>query len=109
PLLTSAWSPRVYRDADDTVIAFASVPMAHLAATATEQAVPSISEAATLALGADPGDTASPVRHAQRRERLLAAIAAAQERHRQRLKSVQEQQARVGDIDRLRTWGELIY
>lgn len=109
PLLTSAWSPRVYRDEDDLVVAFAPVPMAHLAATATEEAVPSISAAAVAALGADPGDTASPVRHAQRRERLLAAIGAAQERHQRRLHSVQEQQAKAADIDQLRTWGETIY
>lgn len=111
PMLTSAWSPMVYRDQDEAVIAFAATPMAHLAAIATATPVPTISIAASLALGAagDDGDSTSPVRHAQRRERLLASMEATRKRHQSRLHSVQAQQARAEDIDQLRTWGETIY
>lgn len=111
PLLTSAWSPMIYRDQDESVIAFSATPMAHLAATATAIAVPTISAAASLAMGAaaDDAESTSPARHAQRRERLLASIQATRRRHQGRLHSVQAQQARAEDIDQLRTWGETIY
>jgi predicted ribosome quality control (RQC) complex YloA/Tae2 family protein len=109
PLLTAAWAPRVYEDADGLVVAFSAVPLGYLAGSTKEVPVPSISNAAALAMGSDPGDAASPIRHAQRRDRLLASIQAARERHQRRLASVQEQQARAGETERLREWGELIY
>ena len=109
PMLTSAWAPAVYRDDEETVIAFAATPMAHLAASATSEAMPSISAAASLAMGTESDEADSPVRHAQRRERLLASIQAARERLQRRLTSVREQQARAGETEQLRTWGELIY
>ncbi|MDQ3696381.1 MAG: NFACT family protein [Chloroflexota bacterium] len=109
PLLTSTWAPRVYQDDDDVVVAFAADPLGYLAGSMKEGAVPSISAAAALAMGSDLGDAASPIRHAQRRDRLLASIQAARERQQRRLHSVQEQQARAGETERLREWGDLIY
>ena len=111
PMLTSAWSPRTYRGPDDAIIAFSATPMAHLAAIATEAEVPTISIAASRAFGAgrDDAESTSPARHAQRRERLLASMEATRKRLQSRLHSVQAQQARAGEIDQLRSSGEMIY
>ncbi|MBA2520772.1 MAG: NFACT family protein [Chloroflexia bacterium] len=109
PLLTSAWAPRVYQDDDDVVVAFAANPLGSLAGSMKDVTVSSISAAAALAMGSDPGDAASPLRHAQRRDRLLASIQDTRERQQRRLHSVQEQQARAGETERLREWGNLIY
>jgi len=131
PLLTSAWSPRLYRAAPEPSaaaeaetgdpidpaagdlaagdsIAYAPVPMAHLAATLVEEPVPSISTAIALIDGRD-GATATPVRHAQRRERLLGLVRAARAKEDRRLAAVREQGAKAAEADRLRRWGELIY
>ncbi len=118
PLLTSAWSPRVYREAPPAseagdagaapVVAFAAVPMAYLAATHREEPVATISAAAELALG-EEGEGGGPRRHAQRRERLLAAIATARQKQERRLHAIREQGAKAAEADRLRQWGELIY
>jgi predicted ribosome quality control (RQC) complex YloA/Tae2 family protein len=105
PLLTSAWQPSVYRD-DDAVVAFAAVPMRHLAAGHREESVPSISRAAELA---ETGGEATPVRHAQRRQRLVRSIGVVRDRARSRLASIREQGAKADEADRLRQWGELIY
>lgn len=117
PLLTSAWSPRVYRlpiepaaaedDVPGEVVAFAAVPMAHLAVTLREEPVATISRAAELA--AAESDATGPVRHAQRRERLLAAVGRERERQERRRSAMAQQQARAADGDRLRRWGETIY
>jgi len=125
PLLTSAWSPRLYRAASDgmgeageetggvgldpaDVVAYAPVPMAHLAAVLVEEPVPSISAAIALVDG-DGGTEPTPVRHAQRRERLLGLIRAARDKQRRRLAAVREQGAKAAEAETLRRWGELIY
>ena len=90
-----------------TVVAFAPIPMAHLAAAHVEEAVLGISAAAELADG--DGGEAGPVRHAQRRERLLAAVRAARQRQERRLAALGEQRAKAAEAETLREWGELIY
>jgi len=139
PLLTSAWAPRVYRErphpADPlareggstaavdaaepsspqdwvpaprvggAVVAFSAVPMAHLAAIHIEEAVASISAAAESAAA----EAAAGGRHAQRRERLLAAIRAARAKQERRLRAVREQGAKAAAAETLRASGELIY
>jgi predicted ribosome quality control (RQC) complex YloA/Tae2 family protein len=106
PLLTSAWSPCIYRDDEGAVVAFAPVPMRHLAGERTEEAVATISRAAELATC---GDEATPARHSQRRERLVQAIRSARERTETRLASLRAEGAKAAEADRLREWGELIY
>ncbi|HET7091815.1 MAG TPA: NFACT family protein, partial [Thermomicrobiales bacterium] len=112
PLLTSAWEPRVYRERGpdgeaSEVVAFSAVPMRHLAAAYDEEAAASMSEAAAMA--EDAATTIGPERHAQRRSRLLAQIAAARERQRRRLHALDEQRARAAEAERWRRWGESIY
>ena len=126
PLLTSAWSPHLYRkalgtssgdaegvgdEADGTagdVVAYAPVAMAHLATTLVEEPASSIS--AAVALGDDrDGATAAPLRHAQRRQRLLESIRGAREKQGRRLAAVREQGAKAAEAEALRRWGELIY
>jgi predicted ribosome quality control (RQC) complex YloA/Tae2 family protein len=92
------------------VRAFSPVSLAHLAANHAEEAVDSISVAAELALGElGEGGEAGPVRHAQRRERLLAAIRAERARQERRLAALREQGAKAAEAERLREQGELIY
>jgi predicted ribosome quality control (RQC) complex YloA/Tae2 family protein len=107
PLLTSDWSPRVYRDAQGTVFAFSPVPMAHLAAEGEEATVRDIFQAAELA--AAGGEAETPARHDQRRRRLAQAISDARERVETRLAALQKQNAKAEAAEQLRTWGELIY
>jgi predicted ribosome quality control (RQC) complex YloA/Tae2 family protein len=106
PMLMSAWAPHVYRDNEGSVVAFAPVPMRHLAVDRREEAVPTISRAAELAEGADE---ATPARHSQRRERLIQAIRSARERVDSRLSSLRAEGAKADEADRLREWGEMIY
>ncbi|HYO30925.1 MAG TPA: NFACT family protein, partial [Thermomicrobiales bacterium] len=122
PLLTAAWSPRLYRktlatssgDGDEVdgepgeVVAYAPVAMAHLAATLVEEPAPSISVAIALGEGVG-GATTAPLRHAQRRERLLESIRAAREKQGRRLAAVREQGVKAAEAESLRRWGELIY
>ncbi len=114
PLLTASWAPRVYREREgedgaqgNGVVAFAPVPMGHLALRFDESEAPSISAAADLAVG--DGDGVGPVRHAQRRERLAQAIRDARDRQQRRLASLREQRDKAAAAERLREWGELIY
>jgi predicted ribosome quality control (RQC) complex YloA/Tae2 family protein len=107
PLLTSAWEPRVYRDAEGTVFAFAPVPMAHLAAEGEEGVVRDIFQAAELALAGGEADT--PARHDQRRQRLAQAIGDARKRVETRLAALNEQNTKAEAAEQLRTWGDLIY
>ncbi len=115
PLLTSAWAPKVYRERDDAepesaqVVAYSAIPLAHLRQDHVEEAVASISAAVALVEGADEGDDATPARHAQRRQRLLASIAEARAKLERRLASVREQGALAAETETLRRWGELIY
>ncbi|MFN8591815.1 MAG: NFACT RNA binding domain-containing protein [Thermomicrobiales bacterium] len=111
PLATATWQPRVYRDrtvtGDGAVATFAATPMTHLAAELDEEPVASISAAAELA--ADAAGYATPERHAQRRERLLAAVRGERERVDRRMAALAEQSTRAADGERWKTWGELIY
>jgi predicted ribosome quality control (RQC) complex YloA/Tae2 family protein len=111
PLLTSAWAPRVYRerapDGGGRVVAFSAVPMRYLATEFDEKAAASMSQAAALA--EDESTAIGPERHAQRRSRLLAQIAAARERQQRRLAAIEAQQARAAEAERWRRWGETIY
>lgn len=115
PLLTSAWAPRLYRqrgddgDAASPVVAYAAVPMAHLLRDLDEEPATSISAAIALGEGSDDGSDGSPARHAQRRQRLLASIAAARDKLERRLASVRTQGAMAAETETLRRWGELIY
>lgn len=106
PLLTSAWSPRVYRSAEGETV-FAPIPLAHLAGSSEEISVPTISAAVDMVL-AEPDDGA-PVSHSQRRERLAQAVREGRERVQARLASIEAQEARAAQVERLRRWGELIY
>jgi predicted ribosome quality control (RQC) complex YloA/Tae2 family protein len=111
PLERDTWQPRVYRERDGEgaaeVVAFSPAPMAHLAANHDEIAVESISAAAAMAEGA----AARPPqeRHAQRRQRLCDAIAAARERAERRLASLADAADRAEEAERLKARGELIY
>ncbi|MDQ3045263.1 MAG: NFACT family protein, partial [Chloroflexota bacterium] len=106
PLLTSAWSPRVYLQADE-VVAFAAIPLRHLAALHTEEPRTSMSEAAELGSQRDGAET--PRDHAQRRARLAASIRDARRRLEVRRRSLDVEVAKVGEIERLRQRGDLIY
>ncbi|MEA2527404.1 MAG: hypothetical protein QOF73_4631 [Thermomicrobiales bacterium] len=106
PLLTSDWSPRIYRDDEGSVVAFAPVPMRHLAVERSEEEVPTISRAAELAGGSDES---TPARHGQRRQRLVQAIRTARERIETRLSSLRAEGVKADEADRLREGGELIY
>ncbi len=105
PLLTSAWQPRLYRDADQAIVAFAPIPLLHLREQLHEEEVPSVSRAAELALIG----TQAPARHSQRRERLASSVRAAQERLLARLASLREAQEGAAAAERYRRWGELIF
>jgi predicted ribosome quality control (RQC) complex YloA/Tae2 family protein len=111
PLRTGDWSPRIYREQDSEgageIVAFSAIPMAHLAADYAEIAVGSISAAAALAETAEVRP--SPQRHAQRRQRLLAAVHAARDRAERRLTALEVEAARAAEAERLRQAGELIY
>lgn len=126
PLLTSAWSARVYRESGATssdapadaaeiedparrmgdIVAFSAIPLAHLATSHVEEVVAGISAAAELAGG--QGET-GPVRHAQRRDRLLASIRSTREKQERRLWAVREQASKATETEQLREWGEAIY
>lgn len=106
PLLTGTWAPTVYRE-EAAVVAFAPFPLHSEAAKGEAEHLDSMSEAARL--GDDAAAPDAPVSHAQRRERLLAAIAAARDRIDARLASLEAQEAKADEAEQLREWGELIY
>ncbi len=106
PLLTSVWEPAVYRQ-DGAVVAFSAIPLHGLEGTSEGEPFDSMSEAARL--GDDATSADAPVSHAQRRERLLATIAAARDRVDARLASLEAQEAKAVEAERLREQGELIY
>ncbi|MER3437226.1 MAG: hypothetical protein C4346_06340 [Chloroflexota bacterium] len=105
PLLTSAWSPRLYRSADGEIVAFSPIPLHHLRQDSQEEEAPSVARAAELTIA---GSTA-PIRHLQRRERLAASVREVQARLRARLTSLRDEQAGAAEAERYRRWGELIY
>lgn len=106
PIVTSGWDPRVYTQ-EDVPIGYAAIPMRHLEETAAARAVESISEAVATSLDASTND--GPKDHAQRRARLVEAIGREMDKIRTRLRSLEEEHERAQSIERLRSWGELIY
>jgi predicted ribosome quality control (RQC) complex YloA/Tae2 family protein len=111
PLRTTVWRPQVYRERGDAdqgqVVACSPILMTHLAA---EQDVsPAESMSAALAEAESAADRPSPVRHAQRRQRLLDAVAAARQKAERRLAALASESARAAEAERLRTAGESIY
>lgn len=107
PLLTSTWSPEIYRDGDGEVIAFSAIPMEHLRNTLQSEPIESISRAAELAV--DDGSATTPGKHNQRRLRLMQIIESARGRLDARLTSLHVEEAKSGETEKLRRWGELIY
>jgi predicted ribosome quality control (RQC) complex YloA/Tae2 family protein len=108
PLQTSHWSPRVYREHDDgECVTYSAIPMTHLAGAYDEVSIESISAAAALAEAS--GAQARPLRHAQRRERLLRAVNTARERAERRLVALEAEAERASAAERLKRAGELIY
>ncbi|MDQ3541269.1 MAG: NFACT family protein, partial [Chloroflexota bacterium] len=106
PIVTSGWDPRVYTQ-ENVAIGYAAIPMRHLDAIADARAVESISEAVATSLEASTDE--GPKDHAQRRARLVEAIGREMDKIRTRLRSLEEQHERAQSIERLRSWGELIY
>ncbi|MGI8642950.1 MAG: Rqc2 family fibronectin-binding protein [Thermomicrobiales bacterium] len=106
PLITAAWRPALYRQ-DGVPVAFAPIPMRHLASVHEEELTSSISQAADLAGATDDGG--GPVSHAQRRKRLMEAVQKAMDRNEARLASLEAEEAKSVKADHLRTAGELIY
>ncbi|HLL49865.1 MAG TPA: NFACT family protein, partial [Thermomicrobiales bacterium] len=111
PLRTSAWSPAIYRERTEgepgEVVACSPLLMLHLAPQYDEAQIESMSEALRLAESA--ADRPSPARHAQRRQRLLASVAAAREKAERRLAALASESARAAEAEHLRKRGELIY
>jgi len=111
PLQTTVWSPRIYRERGHLdpgeVVACSPILMTHLAAEHDVSPAESMSEA--LALAESAADRPGPVRHAQRRQRLLDAVAAAREKVERRLAALATESARAAEAERLKTAGELIY
>jgi len=106
PLLTTVWQPAVYRQ-DEAVVAFSPFPLHSLEARSEVERFGSMSEAARL--GDDAMSADAPVSHSQRRERMLTTIAAARDRVDARLASLEAQEAKAIEAERLREQGELIY
>ncbi len=112
-LTTTDWRPRIYRRRGDEdpgpVAAFSPIPVAHLAASYDEEQTESVSAALALMEGGRTSDGPGQVRHAQRRQRLLDAVASARARVERRLGALANQSLRAADAERLKTRGELIY
>jgi predicted ribosome quality control (RQC) complex YloA/Tae2 family protein len=111
PLRSTDWSPRVYRERGHPepgeVVACTPMQMSHLAAEHDVTPVDSMSDALARAETAD--DRPSPARHAQRRQRLLDAVASAREKAERRLIVLASELVRAAEAERLKTSGELIY
>jgi predicted ribosome quality control (RQC) complex YloA/Tae2 family protein len=99
------WEPSVYLE-DGIVRAFAPIQLRYMDAYERES-YETISGAIERALEA--GGVQRPVRHAQRRETLVADIQNAVERADARVRSLTEQLERAEQGDELRIKGELIY
>lgn len=108
PLMTSTWEPRAYRNQDGEFVAFSAMPMQSLARQFEELPMASIFAAADEVIGQNQAED-SPTKHAQRRARLVDAIARTAERTRTRVESLREQERRSREADGLRRKGELIF
>jgi predicted ribosome quality control (RQC) complex YloA/Tae2 family protein len=108
PLLTGDWHSMVYRDDDDSVVAYAAQPLHHLAATYREERVNTISRAIELGEGRDEAAQVGG-RHSVRAGRLVESINSAIDRLSGKLAALEAEEARHGERARYREWGELIY
>ena len=106
PLITGAWSPAVYRNEEQEVVAFAAQPLRHLQAVYAENQVSSISDAVRLSIASA---TASSGKHGVRAQRLAASIESALVRSRSKLAALRAEEERHQNREQLREWGELIY
>jgi predicted ribosome quality control (RQC) complex YloA/Tae2 family protein len=106
PLENADWCPTIYRE-DERVVAYAAIRLQQFEADFVEEAVPSISQAIELA-AAEESDPA-PVRHSQRRARLVAEIGQAVDKAATRLHSIKQEQLRARQVERWRQQGETIY
>ena len=98
--------PAIYRE-DERVVAYAAIRLQQFEADFVEEAVPSISQAIELA-AAEESDPA-PVKHSQRRARLVAEIGQAVDKAATRLHSIEQEQLRARQVERWRQQGETIY
>lgn len=111
PLETSEWQPYLY-EFEDGGAEFSAIELRSLtsADAITSVPQPTVLEAAEQAWQLGPA--AAPGRgdrHAVRRDRILTEIDSARERVQQRLRSLEQQQERSEDGERLRETGDLIY
>src|SRR5690606_37901046 len=106
PLLTRTWEPVVYEQEGEP-IAYSAIPMGYLAEMADPRPVESISEAVDALR--ETGLSSGPRDHAQRRERLVAAIDRERDKVGKRLHSLRDQLRRSEQVEELRTWGEMIF
>jgi predicted ribosome quality control (RQC) complex YloA/Tae2 family protein len=106
PLLTRDWGPVVYEQEGEP-IAYSAIPLGYLAAMAEPRPVQSISEAVDALR--ETGLSTGPRDHAQRRERLIAAIDRERDKVGKRLHSLRDQLRRSEQAEQLRTWGEMIF
>ena len=106
PMVLDGWTPCVYRR-DGAVVDYAAVPFTHLAVDLDEERVDTISEA--VEAGLERASEEAPQDHGQMRQRLRSRIGDARSRLDNRLRSLQEQQRRAEEADRLRHAGETIY
>ncbi|HLI52481.1 MAG TPA: NFACT family protein [Thermomicrobiaceae bacterium] len=101
------WQPSVYTEpVSGEPKAFSAIPLGHLSRLEREQ-FEWMSQAIERYRGLS--QSSAPVRHAQRREHLLAEINQARDRLRARLHSLEEQAQRAKETESWREAGEAIY
>ncbi|HET9015779.1 MAG TPA: NFACT family protein [Thermomicrobiaceae bacterium] len=105
PLESGQWEPSVYRW-EDRPPAFAATRQQHLA-DAEEERFDSMSRAVERWL--ELSGQAEPVRHSQRRVRLVGQIDQARQRAEARVHSLEEERERMEQGERWRQMGEAIY
>jgi len=106
PLTSGEWQPSIYRE-DERVVAYGATRLEHFAEECEEETLDSISR--VIELAASEETEAAPVRHAQRRARLVAEIGQAVERAATRLYSIEQEQERAKQVETWRMQGEAIY
>jgi predicted ribosome quality control (RQC) complex YloA/Tae2 family protein len=106
PLTSGEWQPSIYRE-DERIVAYGATRLEQFAEECEEETLDSISRA--IELSADEESDAAPVRHAQRRARLVAEIGQAVERAATRLYSIEQEQERAKQVESWREQGEAIY
>src|SRR5665811_286721 len=106
PMMLGGWRPYVY-ERDGVVTGYAPRPMRHLADSGDERQVETISEAVEASLEGAGQD--APRDHDQLRNRLIKQIDDGRGRLANRLRSLEEQQRKAEEADRLRHAGETIY